>query len=65
MAGAWPAATLAPDEPAAIAAYLGEDNAIDHALAEFGATYADQTDKDHAALLAAIKSGRVAAEMNV
>jgi hypothetical protein len=26
---------------------------------------ADQTEKDHAALLAAIKSGRVAAEMNV
>ncbi len=52
-------------EPAAIAAYLGDDNAIDHALAEFGAAYADQTEKDHAALLAAIKSGRVAAEMNV
>ncbi|HSS35154.1 MAG TPA: DUF2252 domain-containing protein [Patescibacteria group bacterium] len=52
-------------EPAAIAAYLGADNAIDHALADFGAAYADQTEKDHAALLAAIKSGRVAAEMNV
>ena len=38
---------------------------FDHAIAEFGAAYADQTEKDHAALLAAIKSGRVAAEMNV
>ena len=52
-------------DPAAISGYLGEDNAIDHALADFGAAYADQTERDHAALLAAIKSGRIKAEMNV
>jgi hypothetical protein len=30
-------------------------------LAEFAERYGDQTEKDHAALVAAIKSGRVAA----
>lgn len=52
-------------DPAAISGYLGEDNAVDHALADFAAAYADQTERDHAALLAAIKSGRIQAEMNV
>ena len=48
-------------DPVAIAAYLGDDNAVDHALADFAAAYADQNEKDHAALLEAIKSGRVTA----
>jgi hypothetical protein len=32
------------------------------AIAEFAQAYADQTERDHAALLAAVKSGRVVAE---
>ena len=48
-------------DPVAIAGYLGDDNAVDHALADFAAAYADQNEKDHAALVSAIKSGRVTA----
>ncbi len=46
----------------AIAAYLGDDDAVDHAFADFAARYADQNEKDHAAFLAAIKQGRLKAE---
>jgi uncharacterized protein (DUF2252 family) len=52
-------------DPAAIAGYLGDDDAVDHALADFAVSYADQTERDHAALLAAIKAGRVPAEQGV
>jgi uncharacterized protein (DUF2252 family) len=47
--------------PAMIASYLGTDDAFDRAIGEFAATYADQTERDHAALVAAIKSGRITA----
>ena len=47
----------------AIAAYLGTSDAFDRAIAEFAEAYADQNDRDHRALLEAIESGRVAAEM--
>lgn len=46
----------------AIAAYLGGGPAFDNALAEFAESYADQNERDHAALVAAVKSGRVTAE---
>jgi uncharacterized protein (DUF2252 family) len=46
----------------AIAAYLGANDTFDQAIASFAATYADQNELDHRALLAAIDSGRVAAE---
>jgi uncharacterized protein (DUF2252 family) len=49
----------------AIAAYLGGGDAADRALAEFGEAYAEQNERDHAALLDAIASGRVAAETGV
>jgi uncharacterized protein (DUF2252 family) len=45
----------------AIASYLGKSDAFDRALADFAAAYADRTERDHAELLAAIESGRVAA----
>jgi uncharacterized protein (DUF2252 family) len=45
----------------AIAAYLGGSDKFDHAMAEFGETYADQTKRDHAALADAVASGRVQA----
>jgi uncharacterized protein (DUF2252 family) len=51
--------------PAEIAGYLGSDKAFDHALGDFAAAYADQNDRDHAAFVAAIKAGRVAAESGV
>jgi uncharacterized protein (DUF2252 family) len=45
-----------------IAAYLGKSERFDHAVADFAVAYADQTERDHAALLAAVQSGRVAAD---
>ena len=35
------------------------------AIALYAETYADQTERDHAALLAAIKEGRIKAEVDV
>jgi hypothetical protein len=46
----------------AIAAYLGNSATFDNAIAEFARAYADQNERDHAALLEAIKAGRVAAD---
>jgi uncharacterized protein (DUF2252 family) len=49
-------------DPVAIDAYLGEGATFAHAVAAFAGRYADQTEQDHAALMAAIRSGRIAAE---
>jgi uncharacterized protein (DUF2252 family) len=46
-------------EPAMIAGYLGTDRTFEHALGEFAAAYADQTDRDHTAFVEAIRAGRV------
>lgn len=46
----------------AIAAYLGKQAAFDNAVAYFAAAYADQNDKNHAALRAAIDQGRIQAQ---
>ncbi|NEE08217.1 DUF2252 domain-containing protein [Streptomyces sp. SID7499] len=46
----------------AIAAYLGAGDAFDRALVTFSELYADQNEKDHQALVDAIKAGRVPAE---
>jgi uncharacterized protein (DUF2252 family) len=49
-------------DAAMIAGYLGSNDAIDGAIAEFAAGYADQTERDHAALVKAVRSGRIEAE---
>ena len=49
----------------ALAAYLGSSDAFDRAVLQFSETYADQTERDHAALLAAIKEGSVPAVAGV
>jgi len=46
----------------AIAAYLGGSDVFDRAIAEFAAAYADQNERDHKSLVAAVASGRIAAE---
>ena len=46
----------------AIAAYLGSSDAFDRAIAAFAENYADQNDRDYAALVDAIASGRVDAQ---
>jgi uncharacterized protein (DUF2252 family) len=45
-----------------IAAYLGSSDSFARAIAKFAEDYADQNERDYAALLAAIQSGRVVAE---
>jgi uncharacterized protein (DUF2252 family) len=47
----------------AIAAYLGNRDRFDKALASFAETYADQNERDHAALAAAIESGELEADL--
>jgi Uncharacterized protein conserved in bacteria (DUF2252) len=47
-----------------ISAYLGKSERFDGAIADFAKVYADQTERDHAALCAAAKSGRVAADLD-
>ena len=49
----------------AIAAYLGNSTKFDNAVADFADRYADQNDKDHAALADAVATGRVDAQSGV
>ena len=49
----------------AIAAYLGASDTFDQAIIEFAAAYADQNEKDHDALVAAVASGRITAERDL
>jgi phage gp46-like protein len=44
-----------------LAAYLGRSAKFDQAIAEFAETYADQNERDYAALQAAVKDGRAEA----
>jgi hypothetical protein len=46
----------------AIASYLGGGDVFDRALVPFAEAYADQNEKDHRALVDAVRSGRVKAE---
>jgi hypothetical protein len=46
----------------AIAAYLGSSDTFDRATANFAELYADQNERDHAAVAAAVDSGRLQAE---
>jgi uncharacterized protein (DUF2252 family) len=49
-------------DPIAVAAYLGGSDRFDHALTAFAHAYADQNERDFAALRAASRSGRITAE---
>ena len=49
----------------AIAAYLGGSGKFEQAAADFGVSYADQTERDHAALADAAASGLVEARTSV
>ena len=48
-------------DAAMISGYLGKSDAFDKALAAFSIAYADQNEKDHAALKRAIRDGKVKA----
>ncbi len=47
--------------PALLAAYLGSGPAFDEALAAFAVAYADQTERDYAAFVRAVRNGRIPA----
>jgi len=49
----------------AIASYLGGSDVFDRAIARFAPAYADQNERDHQALLDAVKSGRITAEQGL
>ncbi|MBB4894026.1 uncharacterized protein (DUF2252 family) [Streptomyces olivoverticillatus] len=52
-------------DPLLIGGYCGKSEDLEEAVADFAVRYADQMEADHAELLAAVRSGRVAAEMGV
>jgi uncharacterized protein (DUF2252 family) len=49
----------------ALAAYLGGSGKFDQAIADFAEKYADQNERDHAALQAAVKDGRAEATTEI
>jgi uncharacterized protein (DUF2252 family) len=50
-------------DAAKIAGYLGNSSSFDDAVVDFAKAYAEQTIRDHAALVDAVKKGRVKAEI--
>ncbi|MDE3739768.1 DUF2252 domain-containing protein [Pseudomonas resinovorans] len=46
-------------DSATITGYLGNGDSFDEALGDFSLAYADRTEQDHAALVKAVKSGRL------
>jgi hypothetical protein len=46
---------------ALITGYLGRRNIFDRAMGKFALAYADQNERDHAALVASVKKGRIQA----
>jgi uncharacterized protein (DUF2252 family) len=49
----------------ALAAYLGGSGKFAHAVADFAETYADQNERDYAALAAAVRDGRIEATTDI
>jgi hypothetical protein len=50
-------------DAAVLAGYLGTSTAFEEAIADFSAAYADQNERDHAALVAAVRAGKVEARV--
>lgn len=46
----------------AISAYLGDDTTFSKAVADFAERYADVNERDHRAVVEAVRSGRLAAD---
>ncbi|MGA2717941.1 MAG: DUF2252 family protein, partial [Candidatus Acidiferrales bacterium] len=46
-------------DPARIAGYLGKSAVFDEAIAKFSTAYADQTERDHAVFVKALRAGRL------
>ena len=52
-------------DPVELSGYLGKSAEFDDAVADFAVAYADQTERDHAALVDAVRAGRVEARTDV
>lgn len=50
-------------DPWTIGAYLGNGGKFDEAMGDFALAYADQAERDHAKLKAAVRAGKIAVEM--
>lgn len=50
-------------DPWAIAGYLGKSDRFEEAMGKFGLAYADQAERDHAALQAAVRAGLIAVQL--
>ena len=50
-------------DAAVLAGYLGKSTAFEDAVADFSVAYADQNERDHTALVAAVRAGRVEARV--
>jgi uncharacterized protein (DUF2252 family) len=50
-------------DAAVLTGYMGKSTAFEDAIADFSIAYADQNERDHAALMEAIRSGRIEATM--
>ena len=49
-------------DPVVLTGYLGKSTAFEDALAEFSVAYAKQNERDHAALVKAVREGRIEAQ---
>jgi uncharacterized protein (DUF2252 family) len=49
-------------DPVVLTGYMGKSAAFEDALADFGIAYAEQNERDHSALMTAIRSGRIEAD---
>jgi len=52
-------------DAAKISGYLGKNSRFDEAIAKFATAYADQAERDHAALVKAIRAGRLRARTDL
>ncbi|MCM2578420.1 DUF2252 domain-containing protein [Streptomyces meridianus] len=52
-------------DPRLISGYCGKGEALDTAVADFAVLYADRTEADHEQLTAAVRAGRIPAELGV
>jgi uncharacterized protein (DUF2252 family) len=50
-------------DPAVLTGYMGKSTAFEDAIADFSVAYADQNQRDHAALVAAVRKGKIEAHM--
>jgi thiamine monophosphate kinase len=49
-------------DPVVLTGYMGKSTAFEDALVDFSIAYAKQNERDHAALLAAVRNGKIEAQ---